>query len=332
MVSASRRVRRAAGPAVDDLIARLEADTCFRSFLLDGQTVLLEDYLRVRPERTDSVRQLVTDGRLQMGPWYVLADELIPSGESLVRNLLAGAADAERLGRRSDVLYSPTRSGIPPLAHPRSRIRHPFRGTVAGTRRRAGRASGDLFRWFGPDGRAVSALSLPAPGLRGRDGSPRRPGGASVGVGSASGGARRARGRPPHVAVFVGADHHAVHPEFCRLRDLSPSSSRNARVPHLETRRFLTTASARGGPGAGPARELRWSYGYSLDAAGRHGTRAALDAVTAKPSSGSSGSREPLSALAQAAGLLHLPEGPSRRVADAAAVTVPRLHRRMHLG
>src|SRR3989442_15511960 len=52
-------------------------------------------------------------GRLQVGPWYVLADELIPSGEALVRNLLFGAADAEHWGARLDVLYSPDAFGHP---------------------------------------------------------------------------------------------------------------------------------------------------------------------------------------------------------------------------
>ena len=55
-----------------------------------------------------------------MGPWYVLADELVPSGESLIRNLLAGQADAERLGGRTEVLYSPDAFGHPAVvAHAR---------------------------------------------------------------------------------------------------------------------------------------------------------------------------------------------------------------------
>src|SRR5439155_786228 len=82
-------------------------DTSFRTFLLDGQTVIVEDYLRARPEREADIKALVKTGRLQVGPWYVLADELIPSAESLIRNLLLGSADAERLGGRLDVLYSP---------------------------------------------------------------------------------------------------------------------------------------------------------------------------------------------------------------------------------
>src|SRR5207247_1170698 len=97
----------------DVLLERRQADGGFRSFLLDGQTILVEDYLRARPERDSEIKALVKTGRLQVGPWYVLADELIPSGESLIRNLLLGAADAERLGGRLDVLYSPDAFGHP---------------------------------------------------------------------------------------------------------------------------------------------------------------------------------------------------------------------------
>src|SRR2546430_8572161 len=54
------------------LIERLRADAAYRSFLLDGQTVLVADYLRVRPERESDLKALVKTGRLQVGPWYVL--------------------------------------------------------------------------------------------------------------------------------------------------------------------------------------------------------------------------------------------------------------------
>src|SRR5205823_5039746 len=85
-------------PALDDLIERLQTDAGYRSFLLDGQTVLVADYLTARPERKADIQTLVKTGRLQVGPWYVLADELIPSGEALVRNLLLGAGDADQPG------------------------------------------------------------------------------------------------------------------------------------------------------------------------------------------------------------------------------------------
>src|SRR5918995_4118400 len=102
-------------PALDDLIERLESEPAFRAFVLDGQTVHLEDYVTVRPAMEPRVCALVEARRLQVGPWYVLADELIPSGESLVRNLLVGRADAERFGGRLDVLYSPDAFGHPAI-------------------------------------------------------------------------------------------------------------------------------------------------------------------------------------------------------------------------
>src|SRR5438094_780562 len=97
---------------MDDLIERLQANPGYRSFLLDGQTVLVEDYLRARPDREGDVRALVKTGRLQVGPWYVLADEQIPSGEGLVRNLLLGAADAERLGGRREARAAGGRAAL----------------------------------------------------------------------------------------------------------------------------------------------------------------------------------------------------------------------------
>src|SRR5829696_1857415 len=48
------------------------------SFLLDGQTVVLDDYLAMRPERAPELAAMLVDGRIEAGPWYVLADELMP--------------------------------------------------------------------------------------------------------------------------------------------------------------------------------------------------------------------------------------------------------------
>lgn len=67
-------------------------------FTTDGQAIMLEDYLEVRPEREAEVRELVRTGRLHVGPWFVLPDEWLVSGESLVRNLELGRAIARRLG------------------------------------------------------------------------------------------------------------------------------------------------------------------------------------------------------------------------------------------
>ncbi|MHA1930421.1 MAG: glycoside hydrolase family 38 C-terminal domain-containing protein [Candidatus Thorarchaeota archaeon] len=56
-------------------------------FMLDGQTVILEDYLEIRPERKKELIQQIKQGNLVVGPWYILPDEWLVSGESLIRNL-----------------------------------------------------------------------------------------------------------------------------------------------------------------------------------------------------------------------------------------------------
>src|SRR5689334_18096876 len=85
---AAERFRQRLAPLVDELIDDPLAPGS--SFLLDGQTVVLEDYLDVRPERASELAAALRSRRLEAGPWFVLPDELIPSGEGLVRNLLAG--------------------------------------------------------------------------------------------------------------------------------------------------------------------------------------------------------------------------------------------------
>src|SRR5258706_6510051 len=160
-------------PMLDDLIERLQADAGFRTFLLDGQTVLLEDYLGVRPERENDLRALVKTGRLQVGPWYVLADELIPSGESLIRNLLLGTADAERLAGRLDVLYSPDAFGHPAVLPTLARefgLKYGvlWRGLGGG----AGQEK-EFFSLAGPDGPDIPPRHLPPPGHAIRPAPPR---------------------------------------------------------------------------------------------------------------------------------------------------------------
>jgi len=77
------------------------------TFLLDSQTVPLEDYLEIRPENEERLRQLVREDRLSIGPWYSAPDPHTISGESLVRNLLRGDRSARRFGRPMKVGYTP---------------------------------------------------------------------------------------------------------------------------------------------------------------------------------------------------------------------------------
>src|SRR2546422_6539668 len=149
---------------LDELIERLRADAGYRSFLLDGQTVLLADYLRARPERESDLKALVKTGRLQVGPWYVLADELIPSGEALVRNLLFGAADAEHWGARLDVLYSPDAFGHPGILPTLAREFGLRAGVVWRGVGGGGGPERGLYRWGGAGGEKNLLWHPPPPG------------------------------------------------------------------------------------------------------------------------------------------------------------------------
>jgi len=83
---------------VDDLLDLLEADESFTRFLLDGQTAIVDDYLEVRPEAEPRLRALAAAGRLQVGPWMILMDEFMVSGETIVRNLQHGLRRAAAIG------------------------------------------------------------------------------------------------------------------------------------------------------------------------------------------------------------------------------------------
>lgn len=96
---------------MDGLLDLLERDPAFLHFTLDGQTILLDDYFEVRPEARDRVEKLVRSGRLLIGPWYVLPDEWLVSGEALIRNLRLGLARAEAMGGSMKIGYVPDQFG-----------------------------------------------------------------------------------------------------------------------------------------------------------------------------------------------------------------------------
>lgn len=92
---------------MDKLLYILDADPAYRYFMLDGQTIVLEDYLQIRPEREDDLRGHIRSGRLLIGPWHVLPDEFLVSGEAIVRNLLLGHRTCARFGGEMQVGYIP---------------------------------------------------------------------------------------------------------------------------------------------------------------------------------------------------------------------------------
>lgn len=135
------------------------------SFLLDGQGVVLDDYVAARPDRIPRLATHLASGALESGPWYVLADNFLVSGEALVRNLLEGARAVARFaGRPMKVGYAPDTFGHPailPTLFAGFGIHNAVTWRGFGGERGQ---EGDLYRWVGPDGAAVVMIHLPPQG------------------------------------------------------------------------------------------------------------------------------------------------------------------------
>ncbi|QOT07697.1 alpha-mannosidase [Paenibacillus sp. JNUCC32] len=97
---------------MDSLLETMEKDSEYRSFFLDGQTIIIEDYLQVRPEKKEQLEKLITDGRIIIGPWYILQDAYLTSSEANVRNMQIGHQDAKRYGTVAKIGYFPDTFGL----------------------------------------------------------------------------------------------------------------------------------------------------------------------------------------------------------------------------
>lgn len=97
--------------ALDLLLKTMETNPDFSYFLLDGQMAVIDDYLEVRPENKERILRLAASKRLGLGPWYILMDEFLCSGETIVRNLQLGNLKAALFGGASQIGYLPDMFG-----------------------------------------------------------------------------------------------------------------------------------------------------------------------------------------------------------------------------
>ena len=147
-------------PMVSRLLDLLERDPEFRSFTFDGQTIAIQDYLEKRPADLPRVEALVKSDRLIIGPWHVLADLLLVSGESILRNLQEGLRSAGELGRAARLAYV-----ADPFGHP-AQLPQILRGFGYDTYVFArgmgdeGESVGSEFWWESPSGDRVRAAHL----------------------------------------------------------------------------------------------------------------------------------------------------------------------------
>lgn len=91
---------------LDRLLDMLEAEPAYR-FTLDGQAVMVEDYLEMRPHNRARLAALVAQGRLAVGPFLILMDEFSCDGETIIRNLERGLAVCRGLGGAMRVGHLP---------------------------------------------------------------------------------------------------------------------------------------------------------------------------------------------------------------------------------
>jgi alpha-mannosidase len=145
---------------ISRLLDLLEKDPDFRSFTFDGQTIPIEDHLAKRPEDRPRIETLVRADRLFVGPWYVLADLLLVSGESIIRNLQEGLRVSGELGRAARVAYV-----ADPFGHP-AQIPQILRGlgydvyVFARGMGDEGEDVGSEFLWEAPSGDRIRASHL----------------------------------------------------------------------------------------------------------------------------------------------------------------------------
>ena len=144
---------------VAELLDILDRDSGFRHFMLDGQTVCVDDVLALRPTLEARLRAQIQAGRIGIGPWYVLQDEFLVGAESIVRNLAEGLRSARRFGRPMAIGYLPDAFGH--IAQ-MPRILRGFGIETAVVWRGVGdRAPASEWRWRAPGGDEVLCLFLP---------------------------------------------------------------------------------------------------------------------------------------------------------------------------
>ena len=269
------RFRQRLIPLVDEVLAASPDEP---PFLLDGQAIILEDYLKVRPAARERLARALQLGRVEAGPWYVLADELIPGGEALVRNLLIGRRVLGELGGTPPaVLYSPDAFGHPaalPL------IGREFGCSLVILWRGLGGAGwpdGDTFRWAAPDESSVVVYHLPPDGYEFGSSLPDDPEAARVRW-DALRNVLFPRARLGMALLLNGADHHAPQGRLASAlaalavaaapTEVRPTGLREAAAALVDRAREHELPQIRG--------ELRSSFGYTWSLQGTFAVRADL--------------------------------------------------------
>ncbi|MDZ7343512.1 MAG: glycoside hydrolase, partial [candidate division KSB1 bacterium] len=240
---------------LDRLLDLMERNPDFRYFVLDGQAILVEDYLEIRPENRERLKALVQNGRLEIGPWYVLPDEFLVSEESLIRNLQIGHRVASENGGVMKVGYLPDSFGhiaqMPQILRGFNIDNFIFTRGMGEEQDRLGTE----FLWIAPDGNRVLTIyqlngycngsDLGYEGLGDRAGeAPRldtfidRLHQQIVQIGNLS---KAGSDGAKHILINNGCDHQEPQAELPRLLSHASAVLKNCVTEHTSFSRFIYT-------------------------------------------------------------------------------------------
>lgn len=96
---------------VDEVLDLIDNDPEFNSFQLDGQAIIIDDYLAIRPENKERVDRAIANGKLRVGPFYVLQDDFLISPEAHVKDFQIGRQMSETAGKMMGIGYFPDTFG-----------------------------------------------------------------------------------------------------------------------------------------------------------------------------------------------------------------------------
>ena len=144
---------------IPKLIKKLEEITSTNkdyTYLLDGQTLVIDDLLAINKNYLPKVKKLIKSGNLIIGPYFCQPDWRLVAGESLLRNLELGVNDMQKLGGKNYTGWLVDTFGHisqTPQIHKLFNIDsiYVWRGV---------RTLSPVFNWLSPDNSKVTAINL----------------------------------------------------------------------------------------------------------------------------------------------------------------------------
>ncbi len=232
---------------MDTLIDLMERDPAYPYFHLDGQVIVIDDYLEIRPHMRDRLLSLIRTGRIRIGPFYVLTDEYLTSGEANIRNALYGIRMCRALGAAPVMTgYFPDAFGnvsqIPQLLQGFGIDNAVFgRGLneIGADNRVLAQdgITGSELIWRAPDGSEVMGVML-AGWYSNANELPSDPEALKKRLEQIIGGAGSVA-HTPHLLGMNGCDHQPVQKDLARVIETANAVQSRARVEHSHFDRYM---------------------------------------------------------------------------------------------